>query len=106
MQVTLRLIVFLKYARNVLSCYADAAVPDLDTYLVPSTTTANQNRSLLSVAHRIRKQIPDHNFEHVSIAANVAAGSNHPPLQTLFLCEVAEIVCHRVKHDVELKVAH
>jgi hypothetical protein len=53
MHVILRLIVFLKYARNVFSRYANAAVPDLDTYLVPSATTANQNRSSLSVAHRI-----------------------------------------------------
>ncbi len=49
----LRLIVFLKYARNVFSRYAYTAVPDLDTDLVPSATTANQNLSSLSVAHRI-----------------------------------------------------
>ena len=53
MLVILRLIVFLKYAWNVFSRYAYTAVPDLDTDLIPSATTANQNLSSLSVAHRV-----------------------------------------------------
>src|SRR5262249_55091923 len=84
LSVSWRLVVLIKYPRQMLSHDANAAVPHLDRRMVSTTPASHNDFALFRVAQRVGQQVSDHLVQHAPVAASPKARGDHAKLQAFF----------------------